>query len=98
MKTWVWMTGGLILWAVHFVGVYLISSVAEVVAEAADPGWRMAGLAFSVACVVIVCGVLGAAVSRLRGKRRFSDQVAALGAGTALIAILWQSLPQVVGF
>lgn len=98
MKTWAWMTGGLIVWAVHFIGVYLISSVADVVATADDARWRTAGLAFSFACIVLICSLLAAALHRLRESQRFTDQVAALGAGTALIAVLWQSLPQVVGF
>lgn len=98
MKSWAWMTGGLIVWAVHFIGVYLISSVADVLATADDARWRMAGLAFSFACVVLICGLLAAALHRLRQSRRFSDQMAALGASTALIAVLWQSLPHVVGF
>jgi len=98
MKTWALMTGGLIVWAIHFIGVYLISSIADLLVEADDARWRMAGLAFSLACVVVICGLLAAAVHRLRASPRFSDQLAALGAGTALIAVLWQSLPQIVGF
>ncbi len=99
MKTWAWMTGGLIVWAVHFIGVYLISSVADVVATADDAPWRMAGLAFSGVCVLITMGLLWAALRRLQVKPpRFGDQLAALGAGTAIIAIAWQALPTLVGF
>ena len=30
MKAWAWMLGGLTLWGFHFLGVYLIASVADV--------------------------------------------------------------------
>ena len=96
MKTWAWMLGGLIVWSVHFIGVYLISSVADVVATADDGGWRMAGLAFSGVCVLITGGIL--VVVFRRGRLGFADQMAALGATIGLIAICWQALPTLIGF
>ncbi|RZJ45809.1 MAG: hypothetical protein EON86_00700 [Brevundimonas sp.] len=98
MKTWAWMLGGLIVWSVHFIGVYMISSVADVVSTADDPAWRMAGLAFGGACVLITGLLLAVALRRLRESLRFADQLAAFGAGTASIAIIWQSLPTLIGF
>lgn len=101
MRTWAWMLGGLIVWAVHFIGVYLISSVADVVATADDPVWRFGGLAFSVVCLLAAAAVLWFGVRRLclgEERGRFADQLAALGAGIALLAIFWQSLPTVIGF
>ena len=47
MKAWGWMMGGLIVWAIHFLGVYVISSVGDVVATADDPLWRMAAFTLS---------------------------------------------------
>ena len=47
------MLGGLIVWTVHFMGVYAIASLADVVSRADDPNWRMVGLAFSGACALI---------------------------------------------
>lgn len=102
MRAWAWMTGGLIVWTVHFLGVYLISSLADVAATADDPAWRMAGLAFSLACVLAAALLLWMSVRRLRlagdGPTRFSDQLAALGAAVAVIAIIWQSLPTLIGY
>lgn len=102
MRAWAWMTGGLIVWAVHFVGVYALSSLADVVASADDPVWRAAALAFSGVCVLASAFLLALAAKRLRrgdGEgRRFSDQLAALGAGIAFIAIIWQALPTVIGY
>ena len=58
MRTWAWMTGGLILWAAHFMGLYALASAADVVSTADDPAWRMGGLAFSVVCVALAAVLL----------------------------------------
>lgn len=99
MKTWAWMTGGLLLWAVHFFGVYLISSAADGASTADDVRWRMAGLTFSLVLVLAAASLLWAALRRLQAEPdRFADQLAALAAAVSLIAITWQTLPTVVGY
>ncbi|HYD28060.1 hypothetical protein [Brevundimonas sp.] len=102
MLRWVWMLGGLIVWALHFMGVYGIASLADVVSRADDPPWRMAGLAFSAACVLAALVLAGSAARSLRRRRdpsaRFGDQLAVLGAGVATLAIVWQALPTVIGY
>lgn len=100
MGRWLFMLGGLILWLVHFLGVYVIASLADVVATADDPAWRMAGLAFSAVCVLGAVALLLHAVGRLgrpAGGSLLIAQLAATGALLALIAIVWQALPTVVG-
>ncbi len=97
MKTWAWMTGGLWVWAVHFTGVYAIASLADVVAEADSPGWRMAALAFSGLCALAAAVILQAALRRVGRRGSFADRIAALGSGLAVIAIVWQALPTVIG-
>lgn len=96
------MTGGLLVWALHFIGVYALASLADVVAAADDPAWRAAGLGFSGFCVLAAAFLLIRALRRLRrpdqGAGRFADQLAAFGAGLALVAIAWQSLPTVIGY
>lgn len=96
------MSGGLIVWAIHFLGVYAISSVADVVAHADEPEWRAAGLAFSGVCVLASAVLLAFATKRLQRTDsedgRFPDQLAAFGAGLAVVAIVWQTLPTVVGY
>ena len=96
------MTGGLLVWAVHFLGVYTLASLADVAARADDPEWRGAGLAFSGVCLLASAVLLALAARRLRRTGDegwgFPDQLAALGAGLALIAIVWQSLPTVIGY
>lgn len=100
MKAWGWMMGGLIVWAIHFLGVYVISSVGDVVATADDPLWRMAALAFSGLCALASAALLWLAARRLRATRgpRFQDQMAAFGAAISFVAICWQAIPTVIGY
>ncbi|CAN7370606.1 hypothetical protein [Brevundimonas sp. LjRoot202] len=101
MRRWAWMLGGLIVWTVHFMGVYAIASLADVVSRADDPAWRMAGLAFSGVCLLAALAITGWAARRRRGadpSTRFGDQLALLGGGVATVAIVWQALPTVIGY
>jgi len=61
-------------------------------------GWRMGGLAFSVVCLIASLVLLVIAVRRVRATSTLADQLAALGAGTAAIAIVWQALPNLIGY
>ena len=101
MLRWAWMLGGLIVWTIHFMGVYAIASLADVVSRADDPLWRMAGLAFSIACLLAAVGLAARAGRRVRRRADpvtgFGDQLALLGAGVAAVAIVWQALPTVIG-
>ena len=102
MGRWVWMLGGLIVWAIHFMGVYAIASLADVVSRADDAGWRMIGLAFSAFCLLAAVVFTIAAARRSRRVAAsavgFGDQLAVLGGGLAAVAIAWQALPTVTGY
>ena len=102
MARWAWMLGGLIVWTVHFMGVYAIASLADVVSRADDPAWRMIGLGFSVACLAAAVGLAAWAGRRLRrggdAATGFGDQLALLGSGLAAVAIVWQALPTLIGY
>lgn len=102
MRRWAWMTGGLIVWFVHFMGVYAIASLADVVSRADDFAWRMVGLGFSAACAAAALALAAAAARRLRRAAdptvRFGDQLALLSGGVAAVAIVWQALPTVIGY
>ena len=101
MLRWAWMLGGLIVWTVHFMGVYAIASLGDVVTRADDPLWRMIGLAFSIGCLLTAVGLALLAARRVRRSggeaAGFGDQLALLGAGVAAVAIVWQALPTVIG-
>jgi len=101
MRAWAWMLGGLVLWGLHFLGVYLIASVADVVATADDPAWRMAGLGFSAVCVLGGAALGLVALRRLRKAEGevsgFRRELAVLGFGVAVVAMIWQALPTLTG-
>jgi len=101
MARWAWMLGGLIVWTIHFTGVYAIASLADVVSRADDPTWRMTGLAFSVLCALAALALAAVAARRLRQASGpaagFIDQLALMGGGVAAVAIVWQALPTVIG-
>lgn len=96
------MLGGLIVWAAHFVGVYVLASIGDVVTYAEDAPWRLAVAAFSGLCLAAVVALLWAAARKLRrqdpAESRFVPELSALGSGVALIAIAWQALPAIVGY
>ncbi|MDP2258878.1 MAG: hypothetical protein Q8J89_04100 [Caulobacter sp.] len=104
MRRWIFTLGGLLLWAVHFVGVYAIASLADTVSTADAVGWRMAALAFSGLCLLAVLLHALLAVRRLASPSasgaadHFMGQVAAMGSVLALLAILWQTLPTLIGY
>ena len=86
------------IWTVHFLGVYLLSSAADVAATADDGLWRLAGAIFSLACLAGVVG-LGArvvAMKRLRpadARERFELDVALGACLVGGVGIAFQSLP-----
>jgi len=98
MKAWLQLTGGLLIWAAHFLGIYLIASVGEVVAAAADPGWRLGGLVFSGVCALAEAALLTALIRAAprEGAPGFGRSIGVLGAVLGLIGIVWQSLPNLI--
>ena len=102
MGRWVFMLGGLIVWTVHFFGVYALASLGDVVSAADDPAWRAAVAGFSAVCLALAVGLAWHAARRLRRGAsepggRLVPEVAAYGAGLAAVAILWQALPAWIG-
>lgn len=92
------MTGGLLIWAGQFLGVYLIASAADVVATAEDRGWTLAGLAFSLACLAGVAALGGYAALALRSRpaddgQRFEWSLALGGSLIGGVGVLFQTLP-----
>jgi hypothetical protein len=102
MKAWAWMLGGLILWGIHFVGVYVIASIADVVARADHPVGRMIALGFSGLCVAVGVALGLVAFRRLKNAReeaaRFRRELTVMGYGVAVVAMVWQALPTLAGY
>lgn len=96
------MLGGLIVWTVHFFGVYAIASLGEVVSAAHASAWRLAVIAFSGICLALALVLTGWSARRLARSQatdedRFAPEVATAGAGIAAVAILFQALPAWIG-
>lgn len=89
------MLSGLIVWTVHFVGVYALASVADIAADPQAPVWRIAGWVFSATCALATAVMLGFAIQRLRrsANERFRHEMALMGNLVGLISIAWQALP-----
>lgn len=97
MRRWLPLLGGLIVWAAHFLGVYAIASVADVLgqADARAAIWSVAGFTLLCAAADVAIGLFA-----LRGDRGSDDGMERLihrggawGAGLSLVAVLWQGLP-----
>lgn len=89
------MTAGLLIWAAHFLGLYLISSAADVWSSADAAGARLIGLAFSLSCLLAVIGA--AAWIWRQGEKNepevWERRVALTGVVVAVIGVIWQSAP-----
>ncbi|MBB4797470.1 hypothetical protein HNP32_001194 [Brevundimonas bullata] len=96
MRRWLRMTGGLLIWAVHFIGVYLISSAADVWSSSEAASARWIGLAFSMGCLL---ADIAMAVWLSRGRREvfgpeaWERRVGLTGVLVAAIGVLWQTAP-----
>lgn len=100
MRAWLWMLGGLVVWAAHFVGLYALASLADVAARADDPAFRVAGAAFSLLCLAaaVLIGWKAAALARRHAREdRWPHELALGAAGVGAISVAWQSLPLIVG-
>jgi len=96
MRRWLKMTGGLLIWAVHFVGVYLISSVADVWSSSEAVSARWTGLAFSMGCLLCIIALavwLGKGWREASGQEAWESRVGLTGALVAGISVLWQTAP-----
>ena len=89
------MTAGLLIWAGHFLGLYLLASAADVWSSAEAAAGRWIGLGFSLLCLVLI-----AAVILVMGRRPTLDEtgfwerrVALTGAFVAAVGVTWQTAP-----
>ena len=100
MKRWGYILGGLIVWTVHFLGVYVIASVGDVAADADHPLSRAAVGVFTLLCLIAAGALTVVAGRRWRrggDEMGFENAIAATGGAISAVSILWQGLPAVVG-
>ncbi len=93
MRTWAFLLAGLIVWTVHFFGIYTIASI-----WLTSTTSRILSGALTLLCLAADGWLLWRALPVLRVSR--SDEVdhwialvAMLGIALSLLAVLWQGLP-----
>lgn len=100
MGRWIILLGGLVVWAIHFLGVYGIASIAEVLQDAEAPAalWIMA--VFTLFCVGADLAIGAVAFRFNRESGDDLDCLIRLGgagaAGLSLVAVIWQGVPILV--
>lgn len=95
MRDWGVMLGGLLVWALHFLLVYGVASMADISDPSQGSAWRLAGLMMTILCLA----GLAVIVLQARSTRTVSSLARTLGlAGCALaaIAVIFQGLPLVL--
>lgn len=95
MRDWRWMLGGLSIWALHFLGVYGVASIADISAPSEAATWTTVGIGFSLACLM----ALAVIAVRIRTVPAISELARLLGQAGAVIgfiAVAWESLPLVL--
>ena len=100
---WFEMLAGLLIWAAHFMGAYVISSIGDVASTAGAPEWRTANVAFSAVCALALIAVLVVTVRRLRQSPSddldgFISGLGAMGAALGLLGVIYQTLPNLIGY
>lgn len=92
MRTWVYLLGGLLVWAAHFFTVYL----ASIIFLTSNTTRIIAGVATAVCLLAAgALAIFGWAGRTGSGERvgRWTHTIAALSGAAAFIAVAWQGLP-----
>lgn len=95
MRAWGVMLGGLLVWAVHFLGVYGAASIADLAPHQAG-FWRGVAVVFTLACLAALWPVFVRArrdAAKAGEPADLVGQLGQIGAVLAAIAIVWQGLP-----
>ena len=95
MRRWLAMTAGLLIWAAHFLGVYLLASAADVWSSTEAAAGRWVGLGFSLLCLALIVVVVFVMSRRPApdGPSMWERRVALTGALVAAVGVTWQTAP-----
>ncbi len=93
MRAWAFILGGLLVWTVHFFGLYILASVFPDMLIARV----LAGL-LTLVCLAFDGYLLWQAARILKSDgveevRRWKALIAALAAAISFVAVLWQGFP-----
>lgn len=86
MKTWLILLGGLIVWTIHFFGLYALAEIAPYPALV----WALTAIC-AAADIVLLLHARGLATTEAFAAWRRSTAIG--GAMLSLIAVCWQGLP-----
>ena len=95
MRTWLYLLGGLLVWNVHFFGIYIFASLFPhtALARVLSGLLTLAGLAAN----ALLLWQSGTATADGKEEvRSWIHYLAALGAAVSLIAVFWQGLPVIL--
>ncbi len=102
MRLWLLLFGGMLVWAVHFVGIYAIASVFDVIASSDASGSRIATGILTLACLTADATIIF--VTLFQRGRASNDpvvtwmmSVGALLAAISFLSVAWQGLPALLG-
>ena len=95
MREWAMMLGGLLVWAAHFVLIYVVASMADISPLSQEGAWRMAGLGLTGICVAAIAALLWWTV-RTQEASALARRLGLFGGGLSLIAVVWQALPLLI--
>lgn len=100
MRFWLLMLGGLLIWSAHFLGLYLLSSAADVAREDAG-AWNAFGLTFSLVCLLAIAALCWRNLTALRAKpaptQAFGLRIAIAAGLLSGIGVIFQTLVLIVG-
>ncbi len=89
------MTAGLLIWAAHFLGLYLLASAADVWFSTEAAAGRWIGLGFSLLCLTLIAVAAFATARRPAPDEPalWERRVALTGAVVAAVGVTWQTAP-----
>jgi len=98
MWNWFLMLGGMLVWALHFGGIYATASMFDVISEADAHGalWTVAAL--TAACLVANAALFAV---NLRGLKEdaviaWMRSVGGILAALSFVSVAWQGLPALI--
>lgn len=96
MRAWLLLLGGLIVWAIQFFALYILASV-----FGSSPAARIGTALVTLPCLAATAWLL---IRATRARQAATDRldrwiasVAAAGAALAIVSVLWQALPALIG-
>lgn len=90
MRSWFLLLGGLLVWTVHFFGLYAIAEVVGATATGRGVVLGLTGLCVAADVLILLRAIR---IGVVDGFSRWLRSVAMLGAALSLVAVAWQALP-----